>query len=250
MKRDVIVVTAAYGREQIAAMGGQRAAVPIVAAAGAQGIEIRRELFSAQEIETLPALGNSIAEAGLVAFYSVPEALFTETGALNPHLEQHFAEAKQLNAQVLKYSLGHYKRGADLASLREKLAAQSAHLVVENDQTDCGTLSALESYFHDCGESRISGGMAFDMGNWLWVGDNPVQAAHSLASQVSYIHVKAAKKTPAGWQAVALDEADSLWRDTLAVLPDHLPRGIEFPLEGDDLVAVTRHYVDLLRSKE
>lgn len=249
MKREVIVVTAAYGREQIAALGGQQAVVPIVAAAGAEGIEIRRELFSPQEIETLSALGNSIAEARLVAFYSVPEALFTETGALNPNLEQHFAEAEQLNAQVLKYSLGHYTRGFDCTQLREKLAAHAVHLVVENDQTGCGTLSALENYFHDCGESRIGGGMAFDMGNWLWVGDDPINAAQALARQVSYIHVKAAKKTASGWQAVALDDADNLWRETLALLPDHVPRGIEFPLEGDDLVAVTRHYVDLLRKE-
>lgn len=28
---------------------------------------------------------------------------------------------------------------------------------------------------------------------------------------------------------------------------DRGPRGVEFPLEGDDLNAVTRHYVNLLR---
>ncbi|PIJ56906.1 epimerase, partial [Erwinia sp. OLMDLW33] len=28
-----------------------------------------------------------------------------------------------------------------------------------------------------------------------------------------------------------------------------VPRAIEFPLEGADLVAVTRHYVDLLREE-
>ncbi|MWT63516.1 sugar phosphate isomerase/epimerase, partial [Escherichia coli] len=27
------------------------------------------------------------------------------------------------------------------------------------------------------------------------------------------------------------------------------PRGIEFPLEGTDLTAVTRHYVNLLREE-
>jgi len=61
------------------------------------------------------------------------------------------------------------------------------------------------------------------------------------------VHVKAAAPTADGWRAIALDEADNLWRETLALLPSDVPRGIEFPLEGDDLVAVTRHYVDLLR---
>ncbi|MCK8407562.1 sugar phosphate isomerase/epimerase, partial [Erwinia amylovora] len=45
----------------------------------------------------------------------------------------------------------------------------------------------------------------------------------------------------------ALDQADSLWRETLALLPGDVPRALEFPREGSDLVATTRHYVDLLR---
>ncbi|WP_053141098.1 sugar phosphate isomerase/epimerase family protein [Erwinia billingiae] len=247
MEREVIVVTAAYGREKIAALGGQQAVVPIVAAAGADGVEIRRELFSDKELQTLPALGKAIADARLTAFYSVPEALFTEQGVLNPHLDRHLAEAEQLNAQRLKYSLGHYQCGFDASALREKLAGQPVQLVVENDQTDCGTLAALEGYAQDGGDARADSGLTFDMGNWLWVGDEPIAAAQRLSPYVTYIHVKAAARNGHAWQAVALDDADNLWRETLALLPREVPRGIEFPLEGDDLVAVTRHYVDLLK---
>ena len=46
----------------------------------------------------------------------------------------------------------------------------------------------------------------------------------------------------------ALDEAKADWRDLLRQLPDNAPRGIEFPLEGEDLLAVTRRYVSLLRT--
>lgn len=248
MKSEVIVVTAAYGRDQITAAGGQQAMLPIVAASGADGVEIRRELFSEKELQTLPQLGKAIAEVNLAAFYSIPEALFSQTGELNPNLELHFAEAKQLNAQRLKYSLGHYRQGFDCTALREMLAAQPFSLVVENDQTDCGTLAALDSYFHhDC---EACTGMTFDMGNWLWVGDDPIEAARRLSACVTYVHVKAAKAVEGSWHAVALDDADSLWRETLALLPAGVPRGIEFPLEGDDLVAVTRHYVDLLREEK
>lgn len=249
MNKEVIVVTAAYGREKIAALGGQQAVLPIIAAAGADGVEIRRELFSDVELNNLLQLGKAIADARLVAFYSIPEPLFTEQGLLNPNIDSHFAEAKQLNAQLLKYSLGHYHRDFDSTLLRQKLADQTIHLVVENDQTDCGKLSALNSYFQEGGEARAGNGMTFDMGNWLWVGDNPVEAAKALSRVVSYVHVKAAASGKSGWQAVALDDADNLWRETLALLPAGIPRGIEFPLEGDDLVAVTRHYVDLLRKE-
>ncbi|MTD28015.1 sugar phosphate isomerase/epimerase family protein [Erwinia sorbitola] len=250
MKREVIVVTAAYGQKQVAAMGGQQALLPIIAAAGADGVELRRELFSEQQLTALPALAQAIRDARLVAFYSVPEALFMEDGSLNPRLDQHFAEAEQLNAQLLKYSLGHYQPAFECDELRKKLAGKKVHLVVENDQTDCGKLSALDRFFHACGESRTCNGMTFDMGNWLWVGDRPLEAARHLSNYVSYIHVKAAVPHGDGWRAVALDEADNLWRETLALLPSDVPRAIEFPLEGPDLVAVTRHYVDLLREEK
>ncbi|MFK8260205.1 sugar phosphate isomerase/epimerase family protein [Erwinia sp. AnSW2-5] len=249
MKREVIVVTAAYGHKQVAALGGQQALLPIIAAAGADGVEIRRELFSEQQLTTLPLLAEAIHAARLVAFYSVPEALFMADGSLNPRLDQHFSEAEQLNAQLLKYALGNYQPDFVCHELRSKLAGKKVHLVVENDQTDGGKLAALDRFFHACGESRTCNGMTFDMGNWLWVGDNPLEAARRLNRYVSYIHVKAAVPEGDGWRTVALDDADDLWRETLALLPSDVPRAIEFPLEGPDLVAVTRHYVDLLREE-
>ncbi|NNS09051.1 MULTISPECIES: sugar phosphate isomerase/epimerase [Erwinia] len=249
MKREVIVVTAAYGQKQVAALGGQQALLPIIAAAGADGVEIRRELFSEQQLATLPLLAEAIRAARLVTFYSVPEALFMADGSLNPRLDQHFSEAEQLNAQLLKYALGNYQPDFECHELRSKLAGKKVHLVVENDQTDCGKLAALDRFFHACGESRTCNGMTFDMGNWLWVGDKPLEAANRLNRYVSYIHVKAAVPEGESWRAVALDDADDLWRKTLALLPSDVPRAIEFPLEGPDLVAVTRHYVDLLREE-
>jgi sugar phosphate isomerase/epimerase len=249
MKREIIVVTAAYGQQQVASLGGQQALLPIIAAAGADGVEIRRELLTVHELTALPELAAAINTARLVAFYSVPEALFMEDGSLNPRLDQHFAEAEQLNAQLIKYALGHYQPTFECQQLRSKLAGKKVHLVVENDQTACGKLTNLDRFLHACGESRTCNGMTFDMGNWLWVGDQPPEAARRLSRYVSYIHVKAAVPEGDGWRAVALDEADNLWRETLALLPADVPRAIEFPLEGPDLVAVTRHYVDLLREE-
>lgn len=247
MKREVFVVTAAYGSQQIEKLGGQQALLPVIAAAGADGVEIRRELFNEQQLQELPALAAAIAAARLIAVYSVPEALFMADGALNPRLDQHFAEAGMLNAQLIKYSLGHYRPQQDRRVLRDYLARQQVHLVVENDQTDCGRLAALDAFFHGCGEERTCSGMTFDTGNWLWAGDPPLEAARRLARNVSYIHVKAVAAQGSGWRAVPPDENDTLWRETLALLPADVPRAIEFPLEGPDLVAVTRRYVNLLR---
>jgi hypothetical protein len=47
--------------------------------------------------------------------------------------------------------------------------------------------------------------LTFDMGNWLWVGDSPEEAARHLAPAVSYIHVKAAEPHHSHFRAVAPD---------------------------------------------
>lgn len=72
MGRKIMVVTAAYGADQVRQAGGQRAMLPVIAAAGADGVEIRRELFSSEELLALPALGESIELLGLLACYSAP----------------------------------------------------------------------------------------------------------------------------------------------------------------------------------
>jgi len=74
-----MVVTAAYGAEQVRQAGGQRAMLPVIAGAGADGVEIRRELFNSDELLALPALSESIELMGLLACYSAPAALFMAT---------------------------------------------------------------------------------------------------------------------------------------------------------------------------
>ena len=50
--------------------------------------------------------------------------------------------------------------------------------------------------------------------------------------------------TDAPWATRLRDQPTRLLRQ----LPNDAPRGIEVPLEGEDLLAVTRHYVSLLRT--
>lgn len=241
MKPEIIIVTAAYGHQKVAELGGQQALLPIVAEAGADGVEIRRELLAESELQRLPQLAEAIAEHRLKAFYSVPDALFADDGAVNPQLDRYLQEAEQLRAQRLKLSLGAWRPDRETA-----LETRGIRLVVENDQTEYGRLDAIAPFF---ARQHATSGMTFDMGNWLWTGDDALAAARLLARHVSYIHVKAAIPHGDSWRAIALDEADNGWRELLKLLPGDVPRGIEFPLQGDDLTAVTRHYVDLLREE-
>lgn len=248
MKKDIVVVMAAYGNDNVKALGGQAELLSVVANAGADGVEIRRELFEASDFSKLDALAENIRQKGLFAVYSVPESLFVDNGEVNPSLEQFLEEASTLGARSLKLALGHFKLGQDLTHLKVLLEASSVKVVVENDQTsDCGILSLMNSFMYAAESLHLPLAITFDMANWLWVGQDPLAAADRLAGHVGYVHVKAAEKRGDKWHAVALDDSDGSWKPLLAKLPQDVPRGIEFPLVGEDLTAVTRHYVDLLR---
>ncbi len=248
MGKDIIVVTAAYGTTTVENLGGQTALLPIIAGSGADGVEIRRELFTLRELAELPTLAKAIEGSGLFAVYSAPEALFEKDGTLNPRLSRLLGEAQVLNARWLKLSLGQYEPESDLLALAPILANSPVQLVVENDQTpDCGIITPLRLFFTAIRQHNLPVQMTFDMANWLWVGESALEAAELFADDVSYIHVKAAEPYAKGWRAVSLDESDGAWRAILANLPRHVPRGIEFPLQGSDLTAVTRYYVEQLR---
>ena len=248
MKPEILVVTAAYGAQKVAELGGQAALLPMIKMAGADGVEIRRELFSGHEVQQLRALGDAIAQHQLSASYSVPEALWLEEGTLNPRLAAWLQEAEQLGAKRLKLALGHFVDLSAKDALLAILNASPVTLVVENDQTPDSKFAPVQAFFHQACDAALPLDMIFDMGNWCWTGEDAMQAAAQLSRYVSYIHVKAAVPQGDSFRAIALDEAQDDWRALLQALPADAPRGIEFPLEGADLVAVTRHYVELLRA--
>ncbi|MDS0114154.1 sugar phosphate isomerase/epimerase, partial [Enterobacter hormaechei subsp. steigerwaltii] len=172
MSRKIMVVTAAYGADQVRQAGGQRAILPVIAGAGADGVEIRRELFSNDELMALPALGESIELLGLLACYSAPAPLFMPDGTLNTDLPRYLSEASALNALWLKVSLGHFSDKQPLEALRALLDESGMTLVVENDQTDCGQLAPMQRFKAACRVMALPVTLTFDMGNWLWVGDS------------------------------------------------------------------------------
>ncbi|NDJ55843.1 sugar phosphate isomerase/epimerase [Enterobacteriaceae bacterium 4M9] len=250
MERKIIVVTAAYDRDCITALGGQAAVLPIIAAAGADGVEIRRELLNSASTDELSALAHAIATHPLMACYSAPEALYLDDSTLNPAIPALLHEASLINADWLKLSLGHYQpTRAQFSTLQQWLAQSQVRLVVENDQTAFGRLAPMQRFAADSRAHNLPVPLTFDMANWLWVDESPEEAAQRLAPSVGYIHVKAASVGERGVHAIALDDAGPRWPALLNMLPPDAPRGIEFPLQGSNLTDVTRHYVNLLRKE-
>ncbi|CAN7514149.1 sugar phosphate isomerase/epimerase [Acidovorax sp. Leaf78] len=217
--------------------------------AGADGVEVRGELLRDAASE-LPAL------AGRAAVYSSPEGLWTHDGLLDEAaLQRGIHASKVLHAPRLKMSIGGFDAGlpssqASLQQLKALLAAApQVELVIENDQTaTAGTLAVLQAFFAAQAQAGLDLGMTFDMGNWHWQGECPLQAAQALAPHVRYVHCKGVQRLPAKWIAVPLAESVAPWRAVLRALPADAPHAIEYPLVGDDLVAVTREQVDFIRA--
>src|SRR3546814_16465515 len=84
------------------------------------------------------------------------------------------------------------------------LAQTSTHLLIENEQTvSAGTLPALQRFFESLDGAGLSVGLTFDMGNWHWGGECPLQAAQVFSSSVKYVHCKGLERTQARRNAVA-----------------------------------------------
>ena len=219
--------------------------------AGADGVEVRSELLVDAGRE-LPAIAQAVRDTGMRVVYSSADPLWAADGALDMAALKHALDAAQtLGAPRLKMAIGEFGASshASLLALRGCLQAARIELVIENDQTPtAGTLPALQHFFDAANGQGVFLGMTFDMGNWHWTGECPLQAAAALAPQVRYVHCKGVKRQPHRWVAVPLAESSAPWRAVLRALPADVPWAIEYPLIGEDLPAVTRREIDQLRS--
>ena len=240
----IVVSLSSFGAAEVG-RHGQLWCARLALAAGADSVEVRGELVR-DAADELPAL------AGMASVYSSPEGLWAEGGWLDSAaLGRGLAAAQALGARRLKMAIGDFRASShgSLWGLKVQLAETRIELLIENDQTvRAGSLPALASFFDAAERAGVVLGMTFDMGNWHWLGECPLQAAAALSRWVRYVHCKGVQRLPAKWVAVTLADSAAPWRAVLRALPAGLPRAIEYPLVGDDLLAVTRDAVAQLRA--
>lgn len=246
----ILISLSSYGAAEVR-RHGQLWFTRLAQAAGADGVEVRGELLVDPSAE-LPALAAAIAGGGLQSVYSSPEGLWRDGGALDTAaLERGLAAAARLKAPRLKMAIGAFGPAAidTLPELPRFLQGQRIELLIENDQTAlAGTLPALETFFARADAAGLHVPMTFDMGNWHWTGECPLRAADALAARVAYVHCKGVQRQPSRWIAVPLADSSAPWRAILRALPPDVPWAIEYPLVGDDLLAVTRAEIGVLRA--
>ena len=249
--QQVLISLSSYGAAEVR-RHGQLWFTRLAQQAGADGVEVRGELLTRPE-EELPEIRRCVAQGGSQVVYSSPEGLWAHHGALDREaLRRALDAAALLDAPRLKMSIGGFRpeSHADLAQLADVLAQHGdTELVIENDQTTAaGTLDALQAFFAAADRAGLRLGMTFDMGNWHWSGECPQECARAFGARVRYVHCKGVQRQPRRWVAVPLEASAAPWRAVLRTLPRGLPWAIEYPLAGEDLLAVTRDEVRTLRA--
>ncbi|MCK6190795.1 TIM barrel protein [Pseudomonas sp. EYE_354] len=242
-KYPVSISLSSYGADLVRRQG-QLSFVELLAAAGAQRIEWREELLT---VERPTELSAAAAAHGLEAVFSSPLELWVAGRAQpNAELAATLDRAHAFGARWLKVSLGYFTDTNDLDSLHALLNRHPVALLVENDQTlHGGRIEPMQRFFSAVERLGLPVKMTFDIGNWQWQDQSALTAARLLGRHVDYLHCKAVARRADG-KLVALPPGATdlqLWEQLLKHMTQGITRGVEFPLQGDDLTEVTAQQV-------
>jgi sugar phosphate isomerase/epimerase len=243
----IVISLSSFGATEVN-RHGQAWFVNVVRNAGADGVEIRSELLSCPDDE-LPLIAQQCE--GLRTIYSCADPLFSAQGELQfEALDLAVRRAGVIGAETIKFSIG---GGASASQIHMQKLADSLHdlelpVLIENDQSNAaGSLFQLQRFFRKASDCGLDLGMTFDIGNWHWAGECPQQALAAFQDRIQYVHTKGVLKQANRWIAVPIADSQAPWKSILDALPARCPWAIEFPLAGDDLVAVTRKEICRLR---
>lgn len=247
---NVIVPINAFDRFEVLKKG-QTSFIRLIAASGAYGIEIRRELLSDQD-PSLDQIKQEIEQYQLFTVYSAPIELWKANQELNDtELYEIFQEGKELGAKWIKVSLGHFQKGqSNLFELNTFLNQhQEIQLFVENDQTlHGGNINHLSSFFESASEQGTPVKMTFDAGNWYYSGQDVDDAVSKLAPYVEYLHLKQVENDHGEFITVPLQKDGSHnWEKVMNRFPSEMVKALEFPIEPKEK---TKEFIQMIMEGE
>ncbi|VVO90424.1 sugar phosphate isomerase/epimerase family protein [Pseudomonas fluorescens] len=245
-KPPVSISLSSYGADLVR-QRGQGSFIDILAAAGATHIEWREELLTD---ENPLQLADDSRSQGLESIYSSPMELWLAGQSKpNPQLLTTLERAETFGANWLKVSLGYFTDNNDLQALGRVLAQSPVQLLVENDQTlHGGRIEPFQRFFDEVEQHQLPIKMTFDIGNWQWQDQSAASAARLLGRHVGYVHCKAVTRRADG-KLVAIPPTASdehQWEQLLQHMTQGVMRAAEYPLQGEDLVQLTREHVATL----
>lgn len=234
MNKDHIVVNTLVFQKALENGGLQHRLFSGLKQLGVRNVEVRRE-YIRNEREF-----RSIAEAAwahdLAVFYSVPDCLFAGGDLQSDQFVQYINEAKMMNARMMKLTRGEFRQWSDpdLSMFREVTESYQGLVTVENDQTpENGKVKALLQFFEASESAEVPIYATFDIGNCLWVGEDPLQAAAELRPFTKYVHLKDVLGKNGQPMAAYLGDGEIPWRKVLESFKPDVYAAIEYPC-GDD----------------
>lgn len=231
MNKDHIVVNTLVFQKGLENGGLQHELFAGLRQLGIRNVEVRREYIRSGE--DLHAIAETARENELETFYSVPDSLFHDGMLQRRRFDKYMKEAEIINARVVKFTLGDFKewQSEDIAAFHEMTRSFKGLITVENDQTqDNGKMKALLTFYKACETAGVPIFATFDVGNGLWVGEDPLRSAYEIKRYTRYVHLK---DVAAGPEATFLGEGDVPWRDILTVFEPDVFAAIEYPC-GDN----------------
>lgn len=215
---------------------------------GFNNIEPRREYFVDIDKE-IPEMRKAAESKNITLFYSVPDYIFLDDGELNPKIFEYFEEAKRLNVANVKMSIGNYRHFSQLKQLNF-INDQPFNFTVENDQTQqSGTINKINQFLQDAKKAKLNIGYTFDLGNFRYVQESEVDAADTLGSYVTYIHLKNLAEQDGNFIVTSLDKGIIDWKSVVEKLPTGLPIGLEYPSSDVDEVLKDKQSIEVLENK-
>lgn len=205
---------------------------------GHKDIEIRREFINDFDVE-IKEIANLAKENNVNLYYSIPDTLYKNGSIDKTNLDKYMNEVKVLGSKTIKLAVGNYKsfNSGDDSYLNE-IINSGVKLYVENDQTnESGTVEKIKKFLDDSKTYNVGVKATFDVGNWIWVGEDPKKNADILDEYIDYVHFKDVKIVDGKYQASTLGEGIIDWKYFKNKFKN-IQLGIEYPCSKDAIKVV------------
>lgn len=216
---------------------------------GFKTVELRSEYFDGSDQE-LRDLKTTSQVLGMQVFLSIPAALF-EAGELNAKLDEFFTLAQAVGAVQLKINLGAYDPASvadDMLIVNEKIAQTGLSIVLENDNTpETGSSDYFKGFLEKYANDHV--GMCFDVGNFLFFHEDPVQAVQKVLPYIHYVHLKQVEEaTRASLAGLSVGDVDIT--SILKAIDVEIPVAVECQYLASDVDEVAEQVKTDLRNIE
>ncbi|MBM6615179.1 sugar phosphate isomerase/epimerase [Desemzia sp. RIT804] len=249
MKLENIVVNTLVFDEYLKKGVPQHELISKISTLGIRKVEVRKEYIKNEEEFGL--IQEAAENFGMELFYSIPELLFEDKMIENCKMKALFEEAKEIGASYIKMTGGYAKeitqKNVDFINrLIEEYEIKG--FTVENDQVATySTGDKLLQLVRILKNKGADVSITFDIGNFVYVQEDPLENAKKMSDMVSVIHLKDVKQN--SLETTLLGHGDIPIQSVLNCLPKDLNVVIEYPC-GIHPLNVLKQELNKLLDKE